>query len=157
MRYDSGFTLIELVMIIILLGVLAAVATPRFTSFESRAAAQEVIEAIRYAQEMAMTHSGQDGDGDGNLDFYRFAINGNNFVVVRADADSTQNIPHPVEGTADYTNSWGGGVTFDGNVTIDFNARGLPSNGANVIINVTADGQTETIRVERQTGYARIL
>lgn len=156
MRTPHGFTLLELVMIMVIIGVLAVSAIPRFTNVDAHVAAQEIVEAIRYAQEMAMVHSGQDVDADGNLDFYRFAITGNTFRVSRADADSLADILHPVEGGASYTNSWTGGVILGGDITIDFNSRGLPSNAADITIDVTAGGETVQITVERLTGYARI-
>lgn len=37
MRNEKGFTLIELVMVIVLLGILAAIAIPRFASLQSEA------------------------------------------------------------------------------------------------------------------------
>lgn len=151
-----GFTVLELVMIMVIISVLAVSAIPKITSADARVAAQETVEAIRYAQEMAMVHSGQDSDGDGNLDFYRFNITGNAFRVTRADANSNDDIPNPVTGSSAYTSSWSSGVTFGGGVTIDFDSRGLPSNAANVIISVTAGGETVQITVERLTGYARI-
>lgn len=55
----AGFTLIELVMVMIVLGVLAFVAIPKLSgSSEFRAAAfrEEVRAALRYAQKSAVSH-----------------------------------------------------------------------------------------------------
>lgn len=56
MRSD-GFTLIELVVIIVLLGILTAVALPKFfnlSAYQERAAYDEVAGAVRYAQKLAV-------------------------------------------------------------------------------------------------------
>lgn len=53
----SGFTLVELVTIIVILGILAAVVMPRFFSrdiFDSRAFHDQVIAALHYAQKAAI-------------------------------------------------------------------------------------------------------
>jgi MSHA pilin protein MshC len=54
---ERGFTLIELVVVIILLGILAAFAIPKFFNldvYRDRAAYDEVAGAIRYAQKLAV-------------------------------------------------------------------------------------------------------
>lgn len=53
----EGFTLIELVVIILVLGILAAVAAPKFfnlSGYQERAAYDEVAGAVRYAQKLAV-------------------------------------------------------------------------------------------------------
>lgn len=54
---NSGFTLVELVTVILLLGILSAVVLPRFfdaTDFNSRGFYDEVAGAARYAQKLAV-------------------------------------------------------------------------------------------------------
>ncbi len=55
---DSGFTFIELIMTIVILGVLAAYATPRFSStsdFSVAGAAEVVASDVTYTQREAMS------------------------------------------------------------------------------------------------------
>jgi MSHA pilin protein MshC len=55
----GGFTMVELVMVIIILGVLAVLALPRITdssTFRAAAFQDEVVAALRYAQKLAVSH-----------------------------------------------------------------------------------------------------
>ncbi|HVY06678.1 MAG TPA: prepilin-type N-terminal cleavage/methylation domain-containing protein [Burkholderiales bacterium] len=57
MRTQHGFTLVELVVVLIVVGVLAAVAIPRFRgveSFNTMGFADRVMEGLRYAQKQAI-------------------------------------------------------------------------------------------------------
>lgn len=56
-RAEAGFTLIELIVIMIILGVLAVAILPRFAStegFESRGFRDETVALLRYAQKSAV-------------------------------------------------------------------------------------------------------
>ncbi|SHJ78968.1 MSHA pilin protein MshC [Malonomonas rubra DSM 5091] len=140
MKQEAGFTLVELVVIIILLGILAAFALPRFVdieTFRARASYDEVAGALRYAQKLAVA-SGCN---------VQFVVSGNNFALQRpaADCSDTSYIDisgHPVSG-----NSVDVGMTSSHSSFI-FDPMGRSSETVTLTI-----GGTETIRVVAETGY----
>ena len=89
---QSGFTLIELIMVIVIMGALSAVAISKFNrnAFDVVAASGELVQAIRYAQEKSMSNSGATN--------YQIAITGTGYTVTQGGAWIT----NPVAGTVGY-------------------------------------------------------
>ena len=54
---QRGFTIVELIMVIVILGIISAVALPRFfdrKTFDERFYFEEVLSSVRYAQKLAV-------------------------------------------------------------------------------------------------------
>lgn len=157
---QRGFTLIELIMVIILVGIIAVYASTRFdrAGYDNQQIAHEIIEAIRYAQAQAMSHSGSDSDGDGNFDRYRinFDSAADTYQIVIDDSNSANlgNVANPSAGTATYSQSWVAGVDIASTVaSLSFNSRGEPVGlAAAATITINAD---RVVTVQPITGYAQ--
>jgi MSHA pilin protein MshC len=154
MKWSRGFTLAELVLTIIIVGIIAVYAAPRMNpqSFDARIAAQELVEAIRYAQTMSMNNSGADP--------FRINIAGNGYSVTQNGTPVTS----PLTGAPYTDDDWSGqGIGTDTTMSIFFNSRGRPYVAvdtpltSNPVIQVTAGGNTINVRLEQLTGYARVL
>lgn len=54
---QRGFTIVELIMVIVIIGIISAVALPRFfdrKTFDERFYFEEVLSSVRYAQKLAV-------------------------------------------------------------------------------------------------------
>jgi len=74
----SGFTLVELILVIVLLSILSAVALPRFfgrSDFDERVFFDDTLNAIRYAQKVAVATGCQT----------QVVILGNSYTLLRED------------------------------------------------------------------------
>lgn len=70
-RYNSGFTLIELVVVIAILGILAGIAIPRFLDSQASAKGAKIVGDLRTIDSAATTYYAKNSK-------YPTAINGNN-------------------------------------------------------------------------------
>ena len=126
---SRGFTLVELIMVVVLISILAVSVIPKFvdTSAISLLGGAAMVEAdIRYTQELAMsTHSPKTITFTTNDTFY--TVN-----------SQTMNLPSRV--------SISNGATFT------FNSLGEPTTGGGSSVEITAGGSTKTITVESYTG-----
>jgi MSHA pilin protein MshC len=150
-KTSGGFTLTELVLVIVLVGVLAIVAAPRFNPepFSEAAFHQELISALRYAQKLAI-NSGCEIQ-------VQVSAASDSFAVTRRSGGSATScgagafgdpVANPagtgnLQATAPYD------VDLLNDLTVVFDSLGLPSAGGSVSV----DGRI--ITVEAASGYVR--
>lgn len=148
-RSKGGFTLVELVVVLVLVGILAAVAIPRLVgigSYDTRGFYDRVASGLRYAQKqaIAMRRVVCVNFGAASISFTFEPTSG---------AGCTTTLAGP-NGQSPYTVvPQGSGVAFTSTpANFSFDALGRPSTGQT--ISITGDG-TRTLSVEPETGYVR--
>jgi MSHA pilin protein MshC len=150
-RNQSGFTLVELVVILILVGILSAVAIPRLVgigSHDTRGFYDRVASGLRYAQKQAIAKR-----RNVCATFSATSVTFSFAAAAGAGQPCDTNLAGPA-GQSPYTLApQGSGITFTPTPTnFSFDALGRPSIGQT--ISITGDG-TRTLSVEPETGYVR--
>ncbi len=165
MRQHAGFTFIELVVVMILVGIMSAVILPRFslmTGFKDAGYRDEIKATLDYARKIAVAQR-------------RYSC-----VVIGADSKLTLTVelttpnlhagscPAAASATYPALNLPSGGNTLSppGNVTITaptlpltiyFNAQGepQPSTFTSTILRIadSSSGSTSTLTIEAESGY----
>lgn len=146
-----GFTTIELVIVVILIGILAVYAVPRFdnATYDNADMRLQLVQALRYAQSQSMNNTGADN--------FTVTVAANGFSVTQ----NGNNVSNPYDGSASYIASWSNG-TLSPTGTITFQGNGSPicGNGlncanTNLSLNVTIGGHSSRVTLEHTTGYVR--
>lgn len=153
---EAGFTLVELIVIIVLVTLLAFVAAPRFTGggMEVSSQAEQLATDIRYTQTLSMTRG----------DRYRINLTAAGYQVT----DSAGNPEtHPGTGSTNFIAL--DGVALSGynppltNNYVIFDGRGVPyvdtagsALAGNAVITLTAQGITRTVTVSPETGRVAV-
>jgi MSHA pilin protein MshC len=153
---SKGFTIVELVVTIIILGVIASVAGPKFfgtSSYEAMGFSQTLSTSLGYAQKLAMNTGCNTRVvvASGSMMLYQ----GNS-----ACADATLIRPVVRVTGGDFSESIPGGLSVD-SFDLYFDARGRPHEYADSslvtstkVINV--DGGSRLVKVEAETGFVYV-
>lgn len=156
-----GFTLVELTVILILVGILAVVAVPRFFDrgvFEARGFYDEALSILRYAHKTAVAQRRA----------VWFQLDAANDRIALCYANSfpcstpTDQVPDPY-GNKPYTVTAASGVDLQTTTAAYFfDALGRPYNSGDTVptsnfttltISIVGGGQTRTITIERESGH----
>ena len=151
LKQSAGFTLIELIMVIVIVGILAIVVAPRFFDanvFKSRGFADQVQATLRYAQKEAIAQHR-------NV-CVTFTLPAPSAITLRiaslsgAASPCDTNLISPTGGP--YVITAPAGIAFAALPTaFSFDALGRPNPSALPTINIT--GATNGITIEPETGY----
>ncbi|HKJ88166.1 MAG TPA: type II secretion system protein [Gammaproteobacteria bacterium] len=143
MPTQDGFTLIELVAVIVLLGIIAAVAYPRFTgvgAYAGSAATAQALSGIRFAQEQALSRGLH----------ARFRYQGRHYAVEYDTGPGFSAVP----GRSRWTLP--GNARFAANGTVTFDGLGRPDAGDCGGGNPIPLDPGEDLQVECETGFAHV-
>jgi MSHA pilin protein MshC len=148
---QSGFSLTELILVLVLTGILAVVVVPQFSdsaSFRARGYTDELIAAARAAQKLAVARGCP----------VRLAMNPSTGYSLRTRSgcqvgafDTPLSVPPRPPG---HVGAPPAGVVLAGSSSIDFFADGSSTGGG---ASVTALGQTRSFAVIASTGFVQEL
>ncbi len=142
-RSQTGFTLVELVLVIVLLGILSAIILPNLTrsGVDGRNFFDRALNSIRYAQKLAIAQ---------RRDVY-VCIGANSLAVGFATGCA-----------APASDPGGGAINVSETAVLmtplefKFDAQGGVLAQHNIVVSVPDTGDSYTLRVERNTGYVHV-
>jgi MSHA pilin protein MshC len=142
----SGFTMIELIVIISIMGILAVTALPKFNAseFDSRGFADETTAALRYAQKSAIAQR--------RTVCATFTSSSLTLTIASTAGVSTcdTNLASPAGGSPFTITPHSSGITYTTTPTnFSYNALGQASSGQTIAVT----GAAGSIIIEQDTGY----
>ena len=141
-RYTSslGFTLIELIVAILIVGIVSISVAPRFFTvdrYAERKASDELLTALRYTQQMAMNRGGK----------IRLDLESDRYTI-----ELTNNTPLRSPDGKAYPKIFDS-ITSSTPGLIEYDRLGRRVPDEQIDLNIG----TQTIRIEKSTGYAHQL
>jgi MSHA pilin protein MshC len=163
MRPGQGFTLIELIVVMVVMAILVAVAAPRFftsNAFEGPAFAHELASAARYAQKVAVTSGCPVQMRLTSATHYELK-QPHNAPGAACDTSFTRDVLNPGTGAAFMGDAPGsvaisgvkiGGATVALPQTVQFSALGVPSPAGDFSIVLG----THVVVIAARSGYVDV-
>lgn len=147
---QNGFTLIELTLIIVILGVLSASAVPKFfvlSDYQQRGFYDDTLSAIRYAQKLAVATNCnvQVTIAANQFELKRPTASNRSLCNSTSAGDFNLAVSRPGSGESHYTGSLSG-ITLSG-ATVYFTGKGTAS--SDLLISVGS----KTIAIVKDTGF----
>ncbi|MBN2331976.1 MAG: hypothetical protein JXO49_08840 [Deltaproteobacteria bacterium] len=157
---QSAFTLVELIMIILVIGVLAAVAVPKFshTGFELEGAGRRFADDLRYCQELNLIRNGEQWRLGLAADHYCIWRDDNGNGIREAGESYAEQPMDRQDFVVFYNRLRLDGITSSPAVTsLGFTGRGQPDypgwSYAGVDFVLSRGGSSITLHLESVTGY----
>lgn len=174
----KAFSMLELVFVLVVIGILAAIMLPQMQSNHARESAIQLVSHIRYAQHLAMVDDKFDAtDATWFRDRWQITFNGNQYSIVNdnntpATDPQDRSIPLQNIELENITVNLAGGCNGQTDITFDHVGRPmvgeinddvaaytngqLLQNGNACVIRLSDGTNNESINIEPETGYAHI-
>jgi prepilin-type N-terminal cleavage/methylation domain-containing protein len=158
---NKGFTLIEMVMVIVIMGILAALAIPRMNAFYSiklSSAVKKTVGDIRYVQRKALT------DNTNCRLVFNTATDlyaaqeekprGSNTWVSVTDPFTGQTLSVNFKTEPQYSGIDIASANFSGSTTLQFNWQGVPAAPGSIALSYK--GNSNILTIANNTGYVSV-
>lgn len=143
--HQAGFTMIELVLAMVIVGIIAVVAVPRIIdrgAYDARSFHDEALAILRYAQKAAIAER--------RTVCVAFSSNSVTLTIASTSPGTCDTPLAGPTGNPPFTVTAPGSAAFSSlPANLSFDSLGRPSSSASILVN----GYSRAITVEPETGY----